>query len=45
MNIQDIQEQVKKQRELRFKGNQQLSLGEFIKELGSLDLKYDENTF
>lgn len=45
MNIQDIHEQVKKQRELRFKGNQQLSLGEFITVLESVDLKYDEETY
>lgn len=45
MNIQDIHEQVKRQRELRFRGNQQLSLGEFIKELESVDLKYDEETY
>lgn len=45
MNIQDIHEQVKIQRELRFRGNQQLSLGDFIKELESVDLKYDEETY
>lgn len=45
MNIKDIYEQIKKQRELRFKENQQLSLGEFIKELESTDLKYDEETY
>ena len=43
MNIQDIHEQVKKQRELRFRDNQQLSLGEFIKELESVDLKMEHN--
>jgi hypothetical protein len=43
MNIQDIHEQVKKQRELRFRGNQQLSLGEFIKELESVDFKMEHN--
>lgn len=45
MNIEDIYAQVEEARNKKFKSSPQLSLGEFIKELESLDLKYDDEEF
>jgi hypothetical protein len=44
-NIMNIHEIIREQRHSRFKDSKQLSLGQFIKQLEALDLKYDEETY